>query len=714
VAPTPLTTRPSNLASRRALALLLVGQLGCTLTLDTELSAPPNDADAHPDAVDASSDGPRPDGLTGDLSSDTDGARDLGVDDGPVADLSRDTASDVMADAVEPPGAPAEVTASDGDSSEAVTVTWQAVEGARSYTVHRDDVLVARDLTDLVFEDTGATGAVPTAEGFRVVASDGLYADRVEVTWSTPDVPDSPVHEYRVGAVNAAGAGPLSEPDTGYRDRSPVLEYEVQVGDGPWESVGRNRFFTDAESLTPLPTEVTEPGDVEASDGTALDHVRLELTGTAHNDVPAEVVSYRVRAINATGTGEASSPATGYRTPAPGLQWQRSQTTNAAGTYVDIPGADTAVHDDVEGPLDESVRHYRCLVSDAETEVAVGPDSGYRVTQDIESSGPVTPSGLGDRVDVSGGRAVAAAWGSQSLHFFEFLGAAEGWVETDAFSPAMGVLDVSIEGDWAAASEPDWNAVQFYRVDPETGDWEAYGSGSGGGPDYAENIVMDGNRLISADPGERRAVIHRRSDDEPGGPLWGIETDLPAQREDGDFGHGVDLDGTRAIVGGDDEISIFENASGDGWSAIYTTDEGDLLGSGELGSDVALAGSWALAGDALAGLDGVVHVFHEDGDGWALVGTILPASGTPDGARFGDRVALRGRSAFISDPASQRVTYFWLLDDGWTLRETLESPDTEDPSYGSDVGFDGTVLLIGGPLAGETDKGILFAYWPPS
>ncbi|GEM_PF-995908 len=177
-----------------------------------------------------------------------------------------------------PPGAPTGVSATDGTLVEGVGVSWNAVAGATSYTVQRGlsaagpyteiGTVVGETMLDQGAElwqeywyrvladsdagtsapssaDSGYTG-IPAPEG--VSASDGLYDDRITVSWTEsgpgltylvqrglrPDGPFTALGEYDAAPVTDAEVvsgvvyyyvvccthdglkGPLSQPDTGY------------------------------------------------------------------------------------------------------------------------------------------------------------------------------------------------------------------------------------------------------------------------------------------------------------------------------------------------------------------------------------------------------------------------------------------------------------------------------------------------------------------
>ena len=151
--------------------------------------------------------------------------------------------------------APAQVTASDGTSSEAVIVTWLGTSNATGYRVWRDDVVIADGITGTMYADNDATPAAIAAPVLTATAS--TYADRVELAWTPSTVTLSTTHTYRVAARYGDGVSEPSQGDSGYRGAPPVLEYELHVDGQSMVSVGLLTQYSD----TPLLTRRHHAGD---------------------------------------------------------------------------------------------------------------------------------------------------------------------------------------------------------------------------------------------------------------------------------------------------------------------------------------------------------------------------------------------------------------------------------------------------------------------
>jgi fibronectin type 3 domain-containing protein len=262
--------------------------------------------------------------------------------------------------------APATVTASDGTYSDRVAVSWSAVAGAVGYNVWRDAVQIATNLAAVSFNDTavsdyalhtykvyalnaaGQSGAAFGSDtGYRglpapggVAATDGTYADHVNITWGSVagatsynvyrestahlvgsvatgnplslDDYDSPfsVYTYYVYAVGATGQSGVYGSDNGYAGTGLITDLEASDGTFAtrirlsWTKVpGANQYRIFRSQNPGADVQIFSTGDVDLYDDTDP----TLISGATYY--------YRVRAYN-TGTGELSGYSnedTGYR-----------------------------------------------------------------------------------------------------------------------------------------------------------------------------------------------------------------------------------------------------------------------------------------------------------------------------------------------------------------------------------------------------------------
>ncbi len=275
------------------------------------------------------------------------------------------------------PDSPSYVSASDGTSSEAVHVTWGAVQDAESYSVWRATSSsssaaeeLASGLTGTSYSDTsavpgvtyhywvkatnsgGTSGFGVSDSGSRAVAapsaptgvsaSDGWSSTEIVVTWSAVESAES----YSVW--RAAKSSPSDRAElvadlsgTSYSDTSaaPGITYLYWVR--ATNTGGTSDFSSSDEGSL---AGISGPGTVSASDGDYADYVKVSwqasqgamsyevwrgtvnayskaskirtVTATSYNDTNAQfgiLYYYWVRAVTSAGESAFSSSDSGYR-----------------------------------------------------------------------------------------------------------------------------------------------------------------------------------------------------------------------------------------------------------------------------------------------------------------------------------------------------------------------------------------------------------------
>ncbi|MGH8428440.1 MAG: FG-GAP repeat protein, partial [Gammaproteobacteria bacterium] len=206
--------------------------------------------------------------------------------------------------------------------------------------------------------------------------------------------------------------------------------------------------------------------------------------------------------------------------------------------------------------------------------------------------------------------------------------------------------------------------------------------------------------------------------------------------EAGDFfGQSVALSGTTALIGAYAE-TINGNAaqgaayvftySGGSWSQVQKLVASDGTFGADFGYSVALSGSTALIGAGGATVNnnfgqGAVYVFGESGSSWSQTQELTASDGAA-GDDFGYAVALSGTTALIGADrhtvrgnANQGAAYEFAESAGtWTQTgEFVASDGAAGDFFGSAVATDGTISLVGAPIAsvnGNVVQGAAYFY----
>ncbi|MHA2641797.1 MAG: BACON domain-containing protein, partial [bacterium JZ-2024 1] len=303
---------------------------------------------------------------------------------------------------------PENVTASDGTFPNRIGISWFPSPGATYYKVFRADsaggvlITLADHVTSTSYEDNTVTpgrlyyyriqawndsGAsalsamdsgyagleIPAPSGLS--ASDGLYSDKVRVSWDP--VPGATL--YLIQRSESA-TGPFADlssvSGTTYDDTTatPGIDYFYKVRAFVGSTGG---LFGDPDAGWRMPAT---PADVNASDGTRLDVVEIHWTPVpgagsyiverslsrnadyteiattsiaSYEDSTAEIAVtywYRVRTMMHSHNSPASLPDSGYRGIEPPLNFQASDGLSTDGVLLSWEGPDDANFEVQRGP----------------------------------------------------------------------------------------------------------------------------------------------------------------------------------------------------------------------------------------------------------------------------------------------------------------------------------------------------------------------------
>ncbi|TVR03484.1 MAG: hypothetical protein EA398_05010 [Deltaproteobacteria bacterium] len=203
-----------------------------------------------------------------------------------------------------------------------VLLDWAVQDGQARYDILREGVPIATDLTGPPFLDVDAPAS--PAPGAPVLSAtrpgDGnALAEAVRLTWTPGEpVPGDRV-DYTVIARNEDGlAAPASEPATGARGPAAITGWEVSRTDDPNDEPAFVPLAEDDvgddgdEALTWLDTEAPRH-DPEIALSAVGEPGGVRLEWAADPNTGVRVAHYRVRALTASGAGDASPSAEGGR-----------------------------------------------------------------------------------------------------------------------------------------------------------------------------------------------------------------------------------------------------------------------------------------------------------------------------------------------------------------------------------------------------------------
>jgi len=273
---------------------------------------------------------------------------------------------------------PIDVTATDGDHSDKVVVTWTKNPLATGYQVYRDDVGLGW-LDDVAsYDDEGADA--PTITPGSTLATDGDHPDKIALSLSGASANNGTTHTYKVKCKNASYESDYSDTDTGYRAPG-ALTYQWQRSaadeiQSSYSSITGATASTYDDEDAPIPQIYEQDGSV--SQGTYAGFIRLFMDAYAEG-----IGRYYKCILNADGCAQQISAADrGYKgTDDIGkikYQWQRSA-ADADADYSNITGATYGPYDDYDAPEYPAGRYYQCiLTASGATGTTSNAARGYR------------------------------------------------------------------------------------------------------------------------------------------------------------------------------------------------------------------------------------------------------------------------------------------------------------------------------------------------
>ena len=300
-----------------------------------------------------------------------------------------------------PPAAPTAVSATAGNHTDKVVITWSKSPGATGYQVYRDGIALGWLDDVAAFSDLEADA--PTITPGTASASKGTSPAYIALTLSGAAANPGSTHIYTIKARNDFGESTFSSADPGYRGTS-RLYYQWQRSSGDSDSgysdikVATDPTFND----TAAPAPTVTAGTASASKGTSPDHVTLTVTGYSASDGAGRY--YRCVVSMSGAADQNSSAAQGHRGAGPlTYQWYRSSRDDSNSTYSSIRDATTNPYNDTVAPTDGSGRYYACLVSAAGAESRpTNSDRGFREASGEKASLTVKLEGQGTTMPVVG------------------------------------------------------------------------------------------------------------------------------------------------------------------------------------------------------------------------------------------------------------------------------------------------------------------------
>lgn len=314
------------------------------------------------------------------------------------------------------------------------------------------------------------------------------------------------------------------------------------------------------------------------------------------------------------------------------------------------------------------------------------------------------------------------------------------------FAPAFGAA-VAIDGMHAVVGAPyesgeavNSGAAFLFRFDEETDTWVQFDKFKAPAPALEDQFgyavaISGGIAVVGAfgadEAGDEAGAAYVFLQETESGAWDYFQTLTADDAEAGDrFGSAVAVDGHTIVVGRYNEVAptepgaayVFErtDAPDDStWAQVQKLQAGDAeIGDG-FGFDVAVSPEALLVGAPFAGVEapGAAYLFERDDAGtWTEVVRFASEPAVPNSS-FGSAVGVQDDVAVIGAPqeagADGGAVYVFVRDGTWTRADRLEAPASEDgQSFGEAVAVNAGVIAVGSPMddAGAENAGAAYLF----
>lgn len=168
---------------------------------------------------------------------------------------------------------PMDLSATTGDHEDRVELSWSEIDGALEYIIWRDGTeLDTVSAGQSNFDDFDAYGAPLPEAPTSLTASQGDFSGFVRLTWDAAETEGGTEHVYELTAVFRDAVSAPSPEAVGYRGAPEIAGYDLEIDGAAWIELDATTSFDDLDA--PL-GELTVSG-VEASQGEFSTHVTLE------------------------------------------------------------------------------------------------------------------------------------------------------------------------------------------------------------------------------------------------------------------------------------------------------------------------------------------------------------------------------------------------------------------------------------------------------
>ncbi len=352
----------------------------------------------------------------------------------------------------------------------------------------------------------------------------------------------------------------------------------------------------------------------------------------------------------------------------------------------------------------------------------------------IQSTGGSANELFGSAVGVSGSTVIVGAFNADGKGAaYIFVNNGTGWTQQQKLTASDGASNdnfgtsVAISGDTAIVGATldevaTGSAYVFVRNGTTWSQQQKLTASDGGqGSFYGSSVAIEENTAVVG------AYNGPSSDGEPSGAAyvyvrngasWSQQQKLTASdANEGRFGNSVDISGNTVVVsselsdvGGNESqgAAYIYVRNGTVWTQQQKITAADGVDSGRFGNSVAISGDTVIAGNSTRNS---AYIFLRTGTNWSQQQKLLPAGGSS----FGDKVAISGNNAFVSNSSPQEsVFYFIRTGTIWTQEQIITASDgAPNDGFGSSIAVSETTLIVGA-MFDNSNRGSAYIYGMPT
>ena len=231
-----------------------------------------------------------------------------------------------------------------------------------------------------------------------------------------------------------------------------------------------------------------------------------------------------------------------------------------------------------------------------------------------------------------------------------------------------------------------WQLIQV--IEPNIREWTS---------DFGSEVAVSEKYILIADRNaglETGAVFSLVKDEESGSWEEGTVIRNTSIKEDGFFGHSIDIEGDQALIGSRNGNIAVAYTFSEGWKESHVFSPNYFQSEGRFGFSVDLNGDYAVISSPGFNNIGIVEIHRKSDETWERIISISNPDPV-DESYFGADVSISGDEILIGNYNGEKSYVFHLENDLITLKHKLQSSENFEGIFGRALSFVDDKILIG-------------------